>query len=223
MAVNEMGDILPFEATDTVLPTHSEPVNIFTNTRAIEVPGKLNSLAASFKQFNVSVRDAWYGYINVEFGKIATHMNDSIDSMVAFINDSIVSTQNLFIENAETAVENIGTASDDQVTAIEEATAIFKQEIIDEVGGYAGTTGYSKEVSNSFEFSGETSGDTYDEYGRLLSFTQGQIETTNIVYGDNYSIVSFTETITIGVTTSSKNYVVIYEVGKIPKTQEVVI
>jgi hypothetical protein len=210
MPVQNMPDIADFSSSNVTLPTHTDPVNIFLNTRAIDVPVKLNSLATAFRDFNVLVRDAWKTYIDGESVSIANYLNGSVQSMVDFINNSMVAFQNQFITDAENAVTTLENSVDD-----------FKQELLDEVGGYVNATAYSIENSNKFEFSGETSDDTYDSHGRILSAKQGVKSITNIVYGPRSRIVSYTETLLIGSISYTKNYTVTYERGHIPQVTEV--
>jgi hypothetical protein len=209
MPAPNMQDIPEFDSQDAILPTHNDPVNIFLNTRAVDVPVKLNFLATAFRDFNVNVRTAWNSYINNESVRVASYLNSSVQAMVAFINNSLVPFQNQFISNAETAV-----------TDLESSVNAFKQEILDEVGGYVNATAYSVENSNKFEFSGETSNDTYDSHGRILSATQGVKSITNIVYGPRSRIISYTETLIIDSISYTKNYTVTYERGHIPQVTE---
>jgi len=209
MPVSNMDDIADFESEDVTLPTHTSPVNIFLNTRAIDVPNKLNLLATSFRDFNVNVKNAWESYIDAQAGRMATYLNSAMGDVVGFVNDTLVVAQNQFISDGETALSDMN-----------DGLISFKNSVLAEVGGYVNATAYSVENSNKFEFSGETSADTYDSRGRLTSITQGVKTLSNITYGNMGRIVSYTETITVDSASYTKNYTIEYRRGLVPKVTE---
>jgi len=222
MAISNMDDIQDFVSTPVELPTHTDPVNIFFQTRAIDVPRKLNSLAASFKTYNISIKDTWDTYIGEEGGRIQNYLNNSMTAVTTYINDVVVENQNQFLIDGTQAIADIETEKNNFVTALTTEKNAFKQEVRDEMDGYATTVSYSIADSNSLAFSGETSSDTYDSRGRLTGVTQGHITTSNIVYDSQDRIASYTETVTVAPHAGvSKNYTITYELGKIPKITEV--
>ena len=208
--VQNMPPVADIEIEDIALPSYDSPVKIFKNTRAIDVPIKLNSLAESFRSFHGSIRDTWQLYIEARFDVIHQHINDSMGSVVDFVNDSLVSAQNTFINTANQSV-----------STLEGSVATFKTEIMDSVANLVGGgVAYSVADTNKTLFSGDTSEDTYDSLNRVLSIKQGPMKMSNIAY-DTYSrVIGYTETLDLNNITTSKNYVVSYEAGKIPKITE---
>lgn len=221
MPVSDMPDITSFSPNDVDLPTYGEPVNIFLNTRAIDVPAKLNLLAGAFRDFNISVKEILDSHTSDESNRMGAHLSASVQSMVDFVNNSVVQNQNDFITTANGAIDDIEEERLEFVEGVVAATDTFKQDIMDELEGQATNMSYSMLQSNDFAFSGETTNDTYDERGRVLSCTQGVKTCTNIVYDTRCRVVSYTEIILVGSISYTKDYTVSYERGKVPKIEEI--
>ena len=163
---------------------------------------------------------------------MANFLNNSMNLITNYINTEVAGAQNQFIEDAHHEIENIQQETDDKVSQIEAAknsqvAAInaekdeFKEEIIEQMSSYSTDVSYSVGESNNTIFSGETSDDTYDARGRLLSVTQGAMSISNIEYDNMDRITSYTETIKVGTYEDvSSDYLISYELGKIPQVTE---
>lgn len=209
-----MPDVQNMEALENIttadisLPSYNNSVKIFKNTRAIDVPSKLNVLADSFKNFHESIRDTWQSYIESRFDVIHQHVNSSMEAVVSFINDSIVSAQNTFIE-----------AANESVSELEESVDTFKSEIRNSVSELVGSdAAYTVANINDVLLSKDTSEDTYDQFNRILSVREGPMKISDISYDAYGRINKYTETLTLNDIPTSETYTITYEVGKIPKT-----
>lgn len=79
MLIDPMADIQPL-----VLAQHAKDVSIFRNTRAIDVPDKLDAVANSIKLYaNVEITGPVQRYVNYNLTNVHTYVNDSIAAVVA--------------------------------------------------------------------------------------------------------------------------------------------
>ena len=169
MLINPMAVIQPL-----TLHNHTQDVSIFRNTRAIDIPDKLNSIANNVKS-----------YINTDITTpVLSYMNSNISTMHAYINDvaeQVVADQTTFTTNMTSNLSGYVDNSGVGYSAAQARTLVQT--------GETGTITYdgSNRITGATQGAITTSLITYDDSGNITSFTES-ITVDSITTSTNYSV-----------------------------------
>lgn len=159
-----------------------DDVGIFTNTKAREVPAKLNAIAQALK---VHLNTLW------------------LATATGFINDTVVANLNTALADIQTFTNALETGIDDQL-------AEFETNLGNYLGVGAGYS-IDAANSALFTGAVAPGGIVYDADGRAVSFAQGPRTIHSIVYNDDDTVAGYTEELDLGGVTYSHDYAFAYD------------
>ena len=156
-----------------VLAQHTKDVSIFRNTRAIDVPDKLNAVAGSIKLYtNIEITAPVQKYINANMSAVSTYINDSMET--------IVSGQNKFTSDM---AEDIGGYLDDSGAGYntQQSRSLIET-------GSTGAVVFDdyERITSAVQGVLTTSNIIYDELDNITSFIETISIATSTLYAVSY-------------------------------------
>lgn len=231
-SVAQLPYIEGLEITPAAIPEYTTNVQIFRNTRAVEIPDRLNAVAQDLKDFSNAVAEDETNHVNTSFEALTEYVSETMAGVRTHVNTEVVAKVNTMLDKVETDQNSFQTSITNQQTTYESAETAarlaFQNSVTDNLGHYVNDTDgivYSTDQVNSLHFSGtfDAGGITRDSDGRIASISTESKTTTEIVYNDNGQLSEWKETLIVDGASYSKKFKATYSTfGEIIKIEEIV-
>jgi len=213
--------------TEIVLTQYTTNVEIFTSTKAKDIPEKIDAIAVDLKNNINTNTTSVLEYIN---NTVVPHINSELSTITDdhnTITSNLITQQDTFETNITTQQTNfeqsintqqgtfetnITTQQNTYQTSITNQQDDFENEMTGNIANYISTqgVGYTVEQTNSFMFTGPATA-SFNINGEIDSYTSDNVTISNIQYNDDSNIISFTETVGIDGQLTTKTFNISYD------------